>query len=140
MVKVKSRRYQEEPATEQDIIMKIGPLRLYFQNTYTIISLVNDIITGALYFIGSICNFVGAPAIYGNSLYLIGGFSFVMRPIIKLIHNIHIYNKQPDKKHKDEAQFNRDKLIEVKHSQQAAAQKQDYLGQAYQDEYYNSNQ
>ncbi|AMB94114.1 hypothetical protein CYJ28_03560 [Aerococcus sanguinicola] len=139
MANMKRKSYEMEPQTEEDIVVKLGPLRLYFQNVYTIISLLNDIFTGSLYFIGSICNFVGAPAIYGNTLYLIGGFSFVMRPIIKLIHNIHIYNQDPSKRRRDEANLDKKKLFQIKYSQKGDQQDGDYLGDAYNHEYYEAD-
>ena len=138
MAKLKRKTYEENSEAE-DIVVKIGPLRLYFQNVYTIISLINDIFTGSLYFIGSICNFFGAPAIYGNTLFLIGGFSFVMRPIIKLIHNIHIYKQDKVKRQRDEAQMNPEKVFQVHHSQASPEQEGDYLGAAYNHEYYEAD-
>ncbi|KAA9232100.1 MULTISPECIES: YrhK family protein [Aerococcus] len=138
MAKLKRKTYEENSEAE-DIVVKIGPLRLYFQNVYTIISLINDIFTGSLYFIGSICNFFGAPAIYGNTLYLIGGFSFVMRPIIKLIHNIHIYKQDKVKRQRDEARMNPEKVFQVHRSQASPEQDGDYLGDAYNHEYYEDD-
>ena len=94
MPEIEHKKREPHLAKEEDVIVKTGRLRIYFQNYYTIISLVNDILTGGLYFAGSISNLLGAPAIIGNVTYLAGGFFLLMRPMLRIIRNVFIYNEE----------------------------------------------
>lgn len=90
----KIKEYKPEPPKEEDVVLKIGRFRLYFQNYYTIISLSNDLLTGLLYFMGSLANLLGANPLVGQIMYILGGFFLLMRPIIRIIRNVFIYNKE----------------------------------------------
>ncbi|MDT9694027.1 hypothetical protein Q5762_38020, partial [Streptomyces sp. P9(2023)] len=46
---VETKEHDTSPEKEQDIIVKTGHFRVYFQNYYTLISLINDLFTGVLY-------------------------------------------------------------------------------------------
>lgn len=94
MPEIEHKKREPQLAKEEDVIIKTGRFRIYFQNYYTIISLVNDILTGGLYFAGSISNLLGAPAIIGNITYLAGGFFLLMRPMLRIIRNVFIYNEE----------------------------------------------
>ncbi|MFL2131773.1 hypothetical protein ACEN33_10460 [Ruoffia sp. FAM 24228] len=52
MPEIKHKEREPHLDKEEDVIIKSGRFRIYFQNYYTIISLINDILTGGLYFIG----------------------------------------------------------------------------------------
>ena len=94
MPEIKHKEREPHLDKKEDVIIKSGRFRIYFQNYYTIISLINDILTGGLYFIGSISNILGAPVIIGNIAYLVGGFFLLMRPILKIFRNVFIYNEE----------------------------------------------
>lgn len=76
------------------MIVKVGKFRFYFQNYYTIISLVNDILIGALYVTGSIMSIMNGPEWIRQWTYLAGAVFMLMRPILKIIRNIFIYDQQ----------------------------------------------
>lgn len=78
----------------EDLIIKIGKFRFYFQNYYTIISLINDLLIGSLYFLGSIMSLINGPQWIQQWSYLAGAFFLFMRPILKIIRNIFIYDKK----------------------------------------------
>lgn len=92
MPKIERKEHDVIPDKEEDIEIKTGRFRLYFQNRYTLISLTNDILTGIFYLIGSIATLTPIPDIYGTYLYLIGGFFLTARPILKIFHNVFIYD------------------------------------------------
>lgn len=94
MPEIETKKHEVEPEEDEDVIVKAGGFRIYFQNYYTIISLGNDLLTGGLYFLGSLANLFGAPAIVGQLLYIAGGFFLLMRPILKIMHNVFIYDKE----------------------------------------------
>lgn len=93
MPKINRREHEVKPKKEEDIIVKIGKYRFYFHNYYTILSLVNDFLMGALYFAGSLSNLLKGPAILGQILFLLGSFFLLMRPVLKMINNIFFYNE-----------------------------------------------
>jgi len=94
MPKIERKKHDVIPDKEEDIEIKTGRFRLYFQNRYTLISLTNDILTGIFYMIGSLATLTPIPDIYGTYLYLIGGFFLTARPILKIFHNVFIYDDE----------------------------------------------
>lgn len=115
---------------EEDIEIKTGRFRLYFQNRYTLISLVNDILTGVFYIIGSLATLTDIPDIYGTYLYLIGGVFLTARPILKIFHNVFIYD---DKK---AAEREENKAEEKRNQKKQGAPKED---DEYNEEYYGED-
>lgn len=77
MPEIKKKEREIEPGKEEDVVVKTGRFRIYFQNYYTIISLGNDLLTGGLYFIGSLANLLDAPELVGQLMYIAGGFFLV---------------------------------------------------------------
>ena len=50
MVKIRSKDYKlKSRPKKRDIKVSIGGLELYFENVYSIISLINDLLLGILY-------------------------------------------------------------------------------------------
>lgn len=94
MPKIVRKEHDINPGKEEDIEIKSGRFRLYFQNRYTLISLTNDILTGIFYIIGSLATLTDIPDIYGTYLYLVGGVFLTARPILKIFHNIFIYDDE----------------------------------------------
>lgn len=94
MPKIERKKHDVIPDKEEDIEIKTGRFRLYFQNRYTLISLTNDILTGIFYIIGSLATLTPIPDVYGTYLYLIGGFFLTARPILKIFHNVFIYDDE----------------------------------------------
>lgn len=94
MPKIERKKHDVIPDKEEDIEIKTGRFRLYFQNRYTLISLTNDILTGIFYIIGSLATLTPIPDVYGTYLYLIGGVFLTARPILKIFHNVFIYDDE----------------------------------------------
>lgn len=94
MPKIERKEHDINPGKEEDIEIKSGRFRLYFQNRYTLISLTNDILTGIFYIIGSLATLTDIPDIYGTYLYLVGGVFLTARPILKIFHNVFIYDDE----------------------------------------------
>ena len=99
MPEIKRREEHEVPQPkDEDVVVKTGKWRFYFQNYYSIISLLNDLFLGALYVLGALINVLDGPALYSNICYLVGALFLLMRPIIKIIRNIYVYDKDEYKK------------------------------------------
>lgn len=92
MVKIRSKDYKlKSRPKKRDIKVSIGGLELYFENVYSIISLINDLLLGVLYLVGSLSNLLNGPEMLGQISYLIGSIFLILRPLIKLGQNIFIY-------------------------------------------------
>lgn len=76
------------------MIVKLGKFRFYFQNYYTMISLANDILLGSLYLIGSIASIMSGPDWIQKWSYLAGAVFLLMRPLLKIIRNVFIYDEE----------------------------------------------
>lgn len=94
MPEIKRKKREPKDYKAEDLIVKVGKFRFYFQNYYTIISLVNDILIGALYVTGSIMSIMNGPEWIRQWTYLAGAVFMLMRPILKIIRNIFIYDQQ----------------------------------------------
>lgn len=93
---IKKKKYEAEiPQKEkkEDVVVKTGHLRFYFQNYYSIISLMNDLLLGFLYIVGALVYLFHGPEIVGNICYLIGAIFLFMRPVIRIIRHIYIYDE-----------------------------------------------
>lgn len=91
---VETKEHDTSPEKEQDIIVKTGHFRVYFQNYYTLISLINDLFTGILYLSGSLIQTFTTYTSLGNYLFIFASFFLLMRPILKILHNVFLYREQ----------------------------------------------
>lgn len=94
MPKIKRNEHQFDPGREEDVIIKGGRFRIYFENRYMLISMTNDILTGLFYIFGSIVSLTKLPAFYGTVAYLIGGIFLTIRPLIKIVRHVFIYDER----------------------------------------------
>lgn len=93
MPQIEKKEHDVNPRKDEDMIIKMGNFRLYFQNYYTIISLGNDIATGGLYFAGSLIQTFTDLERVGMYLYIFASFFLLMRPIIRIVHNVYLYSE-----------------------------------------------
>ena len=91
---VETKEHEVDPGKDRDVIVKVGKFRLYFQNYYTIISLTNDILTGILYLAGSILSAFTDFERVPMYLYIFASFFLLMRPILKIMNNVFLYDEQ----------------------------------------------
>lgn len=96
MFDIERKKYERKHFEAEDIIIKTGKFRIYFQNYYTIIALGNDILLGGLFFMGSLTTLLSGPAWIRQWAYLIASFFMLMRPTLRILRNIFIYNKDKD--------------------------------------------
>ena len=99
MAKKKRKKFKRTSGIKNDIILNVGSFEVYFENIYSIYSLINDLLIGLLFIVGSISNLLNGPPILGQILFLIGSVALILRPLIKIIQNTHVYQeKNEDKK------------------------------------------
>ena len=79
---------------EEDIEIRGRRFRFYFQNRYTLISLAVDLLTGIFYIFGSLASLTKIPDRYGTYFYLAGAIFLTIRPILRIVRNIFIYDEK----------------------------------------------
>jgi hypothetical protein len=94
MPTIETKEHDVSPGKEEDVIVKAGRFRIYFQNYYTIISLGNDLFTGILYLAGSLVQTFTDLDTVGMYLYIFASFFLLMRPILKIMHNVFLYSEE----------------------------------------------
>lgn len=91
MPKIKRKKHEVEAGKDEDVELKTGPLRVYFQNKYSLISLINDVLLGLAYTVASVGNLLGWPSIYSTYLYVVGALFLLLRPVFQIMRNVSIY-------------------------------------------------
>ncbi|EME7212360.1 YrhK family protein [Enterococcus faecium] len=100
MPKIKRNTHEIEIGKEEDIEIRGRRFRFYFQNRYTLISLAVDLLTGIFYIFGSLASLTKIPDRYSTYFYLAGAIFLTIRPILRIVRNIFIYDeKRTRKKH-----------------------------------------
>lgn len=140
MPKIERKTHEVENDMEEDIELKSGRFRVYFQNRYTLISLLNDLLVGLVYILGSISSLIGLPSIYGTYFYLAGGVFLILRPLIKIIHNIYIYKdaeerREEERKEKEQEQERKEQKEDEGGDQESHQEDQEYNQEYYGDDH-----
>lgn len=91
---IEKKEHDVGPEKEEDVIVKMGHFRIYFQNYYTLISLINDIFTGVLYLTGSLTQTFTDFETAGSYMFIFASFFLLMRPILKILHNVFLYREE----------------------------------------------
>lgn len=103
MPKIERKAHEVETALEEDIEIQGKRFRLYFQNRYMILSLTVDLLTGIFYIIGSVAALTPISDRIGMYFYLAGSIFLTIRPILRIIKNIFIYDDLKAEKKKNDA-------------------------------------
>lgn len=141
MPKIKRKEHKLDTGKDEDVELKAGRLRIYFQNRYNLISLINDFLVGIMYILGSLLPMMGFPSQYGTYLYLAGGVFLTMRPVLKILHNIYVYT---DMDYIDEEELRAIEEDEEREKQENEEENQDdeeknQEDQEYNEEYYGDD-
>ena len=94
MPEIERKKRDPKQSSAEDMVVKVGKFRIFFQNYYTILSLINDLLLGGLYFVGSLMTLLDGPEWVRQYSYFAGAFFMLMRPLLKIGQNIFIYDKQ----------------------------------------------
>ncbi|MBB3140923.1 YrhK family protein [Halomonas organivorans] len=82
--------------TDSDTVtLHFGHDELIIRQRYEVISIVNDILIGTWFIIGSIFFFYESLAYDGTWLFLIGSIEMMIRPIIRLARRVHLKRFHP---------------------------------------------
>lgn len=92
-IQIEKKKHDINPGKDEDVVIKMAGYRIYFQNYYTIISLINDILTGVLYLAGSLVQTFTDLDTLGMYLYIFASFFLLMRPVLRIAQYVYLYNK-----------------------------------------------
>ena len=98
MPEIKRKSHEIDIGKEEDIEIAGQRFRLYFQNRYTLLSLAVDLLTGIFYIFGSVALLTDIPDRYSTYCYLVGAIFLTARHILKILHNVFIYDEKKNKK------------------------------------------
>ena len=86
MPKIKRNTHEIEIGKEEDIEIRGRRFRFY--------SLAVDLLTGIFYIFGSLASLTKIPDRYGTYFYLAGAIFLTIRPILRIVRNIFIYDEK----------------------------------------------
>lgn len=82
------------PATQaRPLTLNLGPEQLVVNRRYEVASMLNDILTGLWFVVGSIFFFYDSMQIPATWLFLIGSIQLLIRPIIRIVRDVHLRRK-----------------------------------------------
>jgi len=84
--------------TSNPLVLRIGREELVIRQRYEVISIVNDILIGLLFLVGSIFFFTPELTHAGTWLFVLGSVEMLIRPIIRFSRRVHLgrYSAQSD--------------------------------------------
>ncbi|WP_442487082.1 YrhK family protein [Halomonas litopenaei] len=85
-----------EPSKSPSLTLHIGHEELVIRQRYEVLSIVNDLLIGTWFIIGSILFFYESLAYIGTWLFLIGSIEMMIRPLIRLARRVHIKRLHPE--------------------------------------------
>ena len=75
------------------LTLNLGPEQLVVNRRYEVASMLNDILTGLWFVVGSIFFFYDSMQIPATWLFLIGSIQLLIRPIIRIARDVHLRRK-----------------------------------------------
>ncbi len=76
--------------SEQNITLRIGHDEIVLRKRYEILSIVNDILVGLWFIVGSVLFFFESTVTAGTWLFVAGSTELLIRPLIRLARHIHV--------------------------------------------------
>ena len=75
---------------EHDLVMHIGHDEIVIRQRYQMISIVNDVLIGLWFLIGSFMFFSDELMFAGTCLFVLGSVEMLIRPVIRFARHIHL--------------------------------------------------
>lgn len=79
-----------ESASESSFVLRFGHDELVIRQRYEVISILNDILIGILFLVGSFLFFSDKLSYAGTWLFVLGSVELLVRPSIRLVRRIHL--------------------------------------------------
>ncbi|WP_303856052.1 YrhK family protein [Salinicola salarius] len=77
-------------SANEPLTLHFGRDELVIRQRYEVVSIVNDILIGVWFVIGSIFFFYDSLAYAGTWLFVIGSIEMLIRPVIRLLRRLHL--------------------------------------------------
>ena len=77
-------------ADNHDLTIRIGHDELVIRQRYQVLSIVNDVLIGIWFLIGSFMFFSDELMFAGTCLFVLGSVEMLIRPVIRLIRHVHL--------------------------------------------------
>lgn len=79
-----------QSSEDRDIDIRFGRTELVLRQRYEVISIVNDILIGVWFLVGSFLFFRDSTVTFGTWLFVVGSAQLLIRPSIRLIRRVHL--------------------------------------------------
>jgi len=86
---------RKEPDGDEDLAIHVGREELVIRRRYQTISILNDLLIGIWFLIGSVAFFYPRWEDAGIWLFVVGSAQLIVRPMIRLAHRIHLQHIPP---------------------------------------------
>ncbi|EKF74616.1 hypothetical protein A11A3_07348 [Alcanivorax hongdengensis A-11-3] len=87
---------QEEDNGVTAQVIRIGHEELVIRQRYEVISILNDILIGIWFVVGTVFMFYESLVYAGTWLFLIGSIEMLIRPVIRLSRRVHLKRFHPN--------------------------------------------
>lgn len=77
-------------ADNHDLTIRIGHDELVIRQRYQVVSIVNDVLIGIWFLIGSFMFFSDKWVFTGTCLFVLGSVEMLIRPVIRLLRHVHL--------------------------------------------------
>jgi hypothetical protein len=78
------------------LVMHVGHDELVIRQRYEVLSIINDILIGVWFIIGSFFFFSDALTFAGTWFFVAGSIELLIRPIIRLTRRVHLQRYRPE--------------------------------------------
>lgn len=88
--RVRSPQPESSAEGASSLTIRIGPQELVIRRRYEAASIVNDVLIGLWFLIGSVFLFFDSLTRAGTVLFVIGSVEMLIRPVVRLARHLHL--------------------------------------------------
>lgn len=85
--------------------LHVGREELVIRQRYEVLSIVNDIVIGLLFLVGSFFFLSSSTELDGTWLFIVGSLMMLVRPVIRLTRRVHLQRLRPHADHSSSMDF-----------------------------------
>ena len=90
---------------DRPLELHLGHEELEIRQRYEVLSIVNDVLIGIWFLVGSILFFDESTVTAGTWLFVLGSAQLLIRPVIRLSRRVHLERWQPQQGHETARDF-----------------------------------
>lgn len=88
---------ETEHEPDHTTVLHIGREELVVRQRYEVVSIVNDLLIGTWFVIGSVLFFFSSLSTAGTWLFLVGSLQMLVRPAIRFRRRVHLQRFHPER-------------------------------------------